>query len=65
MSDVDRGETIKCVGAGHSPADIMCTKDHMVSLERLNRVLDVDVKNRVIKVNSSSHAWQGFAVYLF
>lgn len=45
-----RGETIKCVGAGHSPADIMCTKDHMVSLERLNRVLDVDVNNRVIKV---------------
>ena len=32
---------IRCVGCGHSPSDIACTKDYMVSLNKLNRILDV------------------------
>src|SRR5688572_21832469 len=36
------GRRVKVVGAGHSFTDIACTDGVLVSLDRYNRVLDVD-----------------------
>jgi L-gulono-1,4-lactone dehydrogenase len=35
-------QTVKVVGTGHSFTDIACTDGHMLSLRRMNRVLDSD-----------------------
>jgi cell division protein FtsL len=34
---------VKVVGEGHSPSDIHCTTDYMISLKKLNKVLDVSI----------------------
>ena len=36
------GETIRVVGAGHSWSDVACTGGHLVSLDRMNDVVDID-----------------------
>lgn len=38
----EKGKTVKVVGNGHSPSDLACTTDYMVSLNHYNKVLKVD-----------------------
>jgi FAD-linked oxidoreductase len=46
------GETVRAVGAGHSWTDVACTDGHLVSLDRLARVLDIDVQQRRVTVEA-------------
>ncbi len=43
---------VKVVGAGHSFTDIACTDGVMISLDRHNRVLDVDRSKRTVTVEA-------------
>jgi L-gulonolactone oxidase len=46
-------EKIKVVGIGHSPSDIACTNDHMISLhEHYNRILMIDREYNRVRVQS-------------
>ncbi len=47
-----RGRTVKVRGAGHSFTDIACTDGVMVSLDRYNRVLDVDRNSGTVTVQA-------------
>ncbi|XP_046559639.1 L-gulonolactone oxidase-like [Haliotis rubra] len=38
----EKGKKVKVVGYGHSPSDIACTTDYMISLSRYNKVMKVD-----------------------
>lgn len=49
---VAKGRRVKVVGAGHSFTDIACTDGVMISLDRYNRVLDVDHENQTITVQA-------------
>jgi FAD/FMN-containing dehydrogenase len=46
------GKTIRVVGALHSPSDIYCTSEWMISLEHLNSVLAHDLDNRTITIQA-------------
>ncbi|KAJ7777522.1 D-arabinono-1,4-lactone oxidase-domain-containing protein [Mycena maculata] len=37
------GRVLRPVGVGHSPSDVACTRDYMLCMTRMNRVLEVDV----------------------
>ncbi|XP_059170860.1 L-gulonolactone oxidase-like [Physella acuta] len=37
-----KGKKVKVVGFGHSPSDLACTTDFMISLCRYNKVLNID-----------------------
>ncbi|ESO97787.1 hypothetical protein LOTGIDRAFT_208933 [Lottia gigantea] len=45
-----KGKKVKVVGNGHSPSDLACTTDFMISLKRYNRVLQVDKESRLVRV---------------
>jgi L-gulonolactone oxidase len=47
---VDAGLTVKAVGAGHSFTDAACTDGVMISLERMNAVVDVDRDSGLVEV---------------
>ncbi|PVD33901.1 hypothetical protein C0Q70_05163 [Pomacea canaliculata] len=38
----EKGKKVKVVGNGHSPSDLACTTDYMISLKHYNQVLKVD-----------------------
>jgi len=38
-------KTVKVVGNGHSPSDIACTRDYMISLKNFNKILEVRIVN--------------------
>ncbi len=46
------GQTVKVVGTGHSFTDIACTTGRMVSIDALNRVVDVDLDARTVTVEA-------------
>ncbi|KAL5006790.1 hypothetical protein ScPMuIL_015596 [Solemya velum] len=46
----DRGKKVRVIGKGHSPSDLACTTDYMISLEKYNRVRSVDRQLCQIKV---------------
>jgi L-gulonolactone oxidase len=46
------GRTVRAVGAGHSFNDAACTGGTMVSLERMDRVLDVDRSSGLVRVEA-------------
>uniref|UniRef100_A0AAJ7WTA7 L-gulonolactone oxidase n=1 Tax=Petromyzon marinus TaxID=7757 RepID=A0AAJ7WTA7_PETMA len=48
------GRHVKVVGLGTPPSDIACTEDFMVSLERFNRVLQVDQESRRVTVQAGA-----------
>jgi FAD/FMN-containing dehydrogenase len=48
----EAGEHVKVFGAGHSFTDIACTDGRMISLDRYNGLLDVDLKTRTVKVQA-------------
>ncbi|EDV28833.1 uncharacterized protein TRIADDRAFT_18858, partial [Trichoplax adhaerens] len=43
-------KVVRVVGCGHSPSDITCTSDYMISMEKLSGILEVDVDRNQIKV---------------
>ncbi|XP_035667342.1 L-gulonolactone oxidase-like [Branchiostoma floridae] len=43
---------VKVCGFGHSPSDIACTTDYMISLAKFKQVLEVDKENCVVTVQS-------------
>jgi len=40
---------VKIVGMGHSPSNIACTNEYMISFKNLNKILDVDKSFEKIK----------------
>ncbi|KAF9529067.1 gulonolactone oxidase Lgo1 [Crepidotus variabilis] len=42
------GKTVRAVGVGHSPSDLACTKEYMIRMTKLNRVLEVNSEKRYI-----------------
>lgn len=46
------GKTIRVVGAAHSPSDIHCSSEWMVSLDYLNKVLSHDLDRRMITIQA-------------
>ena len=47
-----RGETVRAVGSGHSFSDIALTGGRLLTLERMNRVLDVDRATGLVRVQA-------------
>jgi L-gulono-1,4-lactone dehydrogenase len=48
----ERGWRVRAVGSGHSFSDIACTDGLMLSLEHLDRVLDVDTGAALVRVEA-------------
>ncbi|XP_035827092.1 L-gulonolactone oxidase isoform X2 [Aplysia californica] len=48
----EKGKKVKVVGFGHSPSDIACTTDFMISLKRYNKVLKVDEEKSQVSVQA-------------
>ena len=42
LADVN-DKKVKVVGHGHSPSNIACTDDYMISMKNFNRILDVAI----------------------
>ena len=34
---------VRVIGCGHSPSDICCTQDYMISLKKFNRIIQVKI----------------------
>eukprot|EP01137_Pigoraptor_chileana_P025351 Opistho-2@94729 len=51
----ESGHHVRAVGAGHSPSDIACCEDYLVSLSRLNCVLHVDTDQLTVAVEAGAH----------
>ncbi|OLL26544.1 D-arabinono-1,4-lactone oxidase [Neolecta irregularis DAH-3] len=47
-----KGKKIRVVGRGHSPSDLHCTAEWMVSIERLNKVLSVNQSRKEVTVQA-------------
>ncbi|MDX6699127.1 MAG: L-gulono,4-lactone dehydrogenase [Solirubrobacteraceae bacterium] len=54
----DAGRTVRAVGSGHSFSDVALTNGHQVSLDALDRVIDVDRESGLVRVEAgvSIHA---------
>jgi D-arabinono-1,4-lactone oxidase len=46
------GKVVKVIGAAHSPSDIHCTTEWIISLDELNCVLSHDLDTRVITIQA-------------
>jgi L-gulono-1,4-lactone dehydrogenase len=46
------GRRLRVSGSGHSFTDIACTDDHMVRLDRMNRVLEADTDSGLVRVQA-------------
>src|SRR4051812_26829684 len=55
VASVARGSSVRAVGSGHSFTDIACTDGHMVSLRRMNRVLDSDGELAEVQAGVTLH----------
>ncbi|CAG8590339.1 2062_t:CDS:2 [Paraglomus occultum] len=47
-----KNKSIKVIGAGHSPSDLACTKDFMINLDNLNRVLEINREEKTVSVQA-------------
>lgn len=43
---------MKAVGSGHSPSDLACSSGFMMTLDNMNRLLNVDKKNNTVTVEA-------------
>lgn len=43
---------VRIVGCGHSPSDIACTQDYMISLQHMNKIILVNEVNNQVKVQA-------------
>ncbi len=48
------GRTVRVAASGHSFTDIACTDGHMLRLERMGRLLDVDRESGLVKVEAGA-----------
>ena len=48
----EHSKTIRVVGAAHSPSDIHCSSEWMMSLDHLNKVISHDLDRRRITVQA-------------
>jgi L-gulono-1,4-lactone dehydrogenase len=48
----DAGQRVRAAASGHSFTDIACTDGHMLRMEEMNRVLDVDRGSGLVKVEA-------------
>ncbi|XP_070200311.1 L-gulonolactone oxidase-like [Littorina saxatilis] len=46
----EKGKKVKVVGKGHSPSDLACTTDYMISLRRYSKVLNVNKEKQQVTV---------------
>jgi len=46
------GKKIRLAGFGHSPSDLCCTDDFMVSLKNFNRILAIDEKRQIVSLQA-------------
>lgn len=42
------GRRVRAVGVGHSPSDLACTKDFMVRMNGMSRVIEVDCEKKTV-----------------
>lgn len=47
-----RRKRIVVVGSGHSPSDLTCTSSWMVNLDKYDRVLEVDLERKTLRVEA-------------
>lgn len=45
-----QGKGLRASGSGHSPSDLVCTKDFILNLDEMNKIIDVSL-------SLSLHAW--------
>ncbi|KAK6184200.1 hypothetical protein SNE40_006714 [Patella caerulea] len=45
-----KGKKVKVIGNGHSPSDLACTTDYMISLKRYNHVIKIDKERGLVNV---------------
>lgn len=45
-------KTVRVVGGGHSPSDIVCTEGYMISLKNLKAVLEIDSDKKQVTVEA-------------
>ncbi|XP_035224380.1 L-gulonolactone oxidase-like, partial [Stegodyphus dumicola] len=50
----EKRKKVRVVGCRHSPSDIACTDDVMISLKNFNRILKVDKKNLQVMVEAGA-----------
>lgn len=54
----EKNKHLTVVGAGHSPGDIVCTEDYLVSLDKLCHLLEVNKSERHVKVQAGMRLYQ-------
>jgi FAD-linked oxidoreductase len=52
------GAAVKVIGGGHSLSTIACTQGSMISLDRLNGVVDIDTAGRTITVEAGLRLYE-------
>ena len=52
------GKTIRVVGAAHSPSDIHCSSEWMMSVDLLDKVLSHDLDRRTITVQAGMRLYK-------
>ena len=53
-----RGQCIRVVGAGHSWSPLVATSDHLISLDKHNRILNVDRQELTVTVQAGIRLYQ-------
>lgn len=48
----DNGKKLRMVGYGHSPSDLCCTDEFLVSNRKLDQILNLDEERRVVSVET-------------
>ncbi|KAJ7197100.1 L-gulonolactone D-arabinono-1,4-lactone oxidase [Mycena haematopus] len=46
------GRVLRAIGVGHSPSDLACTKDFMLRMTKLNKLLEVNVEKLYVVVQA-------------
>ena len=52
------GKVLRVVGSAHSPNDCAMSNEVMISLDRLNKVILIDVEHRLVKVQAGIKLYQ-------
>ncbi|CAK5271007.1 unnamed protein product [Mycena citricolor] len=46
------GRVLRPVGIGHSPSDLACTRDYMLDMTRMNRVLEINAASSYVRAEA-------------
>ncbi|CAI2163959.1 9019_t:CDS:2 [Funneliformis geosporum] len=47
-------KNVRAVGAGHSPSDVACTEGIMINMEKLNKIIEVDIEKKTVVVEAGA-----------